>query len=101
MTTVQDNGGEGHQILLLDPSARAGRTGHRFKVTEAKDVRMSARWALGNSRDDLPTTLDLLDAARAISALLFDATEGDARLMVELGGEHHSPSVVASTLRLR
>lgn len=91
-------------ILLLDPGARAGRTGHTFKVKDAKRVRMIARHALGNSRDDTPTTVDLLRAAKAISALLYDATDGDARLLVQLGKntaadrEFHHPAVVLSTL---
>lgn len=87
-------------ILLLDPSARAGRTGHRFRVTEAKSVRSDARHHLGNSRQDLPTTRDLLRAAKCLSALLYDATNGDAKIVVELDGQHVSPAVVLSTLRM-
>jgi hypothetical protein len=85
-------------ILLLDPNARAGRTGHRFSVKTAKSVRMEARHRLGNSREDLPSTLDILAAAKCLSALLYDATEGDARLMVELDGEYITPAAVLSTL---
>lgn len=85
-------------ILLLDPYAQAGRTGHRLKVGDAKGLRNGARDALGNTRADTPSTLEILDAARHLSALLFDATEGDAKLMVELGGELHSPAAVRSSL---
>lgn len=84
-------------ILLLDVTSRAGRTGHRFKVRQAKELRMQARDLLGNSRADTPSVAALLGAAQRISALLFDATEGDAKLMVELGGEHHPPGLVLST----
>jgi hypothetical protein len=88
-------------ILLLDPNTRAGRTGHRFRVKDAQRVRSEARYMLGTSKDDGPTTTDILAAAKCLSALLFDATEGDAKLMVELGGQHVSPGVVLSTLRGR
>lgn len=86
-------------ILLLDPTTRAGRTGHRFKVNEAKAVRSDARHHLGNSREDLPTTRDLLRAAKCLSALLSDATNGDAQIMVEIDGENVSPASVLSTFR--
>jgi hypothetical protein len=90
-------------ILLLDPHAQPGRTGYRFRVQEAKRLRMDARDQLGNSRADTPEVTHLLRAAKIISALLFDATEGDAQLMVRLGKgdeiEHHAPAVVLSTLR--
>jgi hypothetical protein len=86
-------------ILLLDPHARAGRTRHRFNVTQAKALRAETRHILGTSREDTPTTEDLLEAARRLGALLYDATEGDAKLVVELGGEHHSPSIVLGSFR--
>jgi hypothetical protein len=88
----------GHLVLLLDPSARAGRTGYRLRVKDARTHRAQARDALGVGRDDTPTTVDLLRAAAHLSKLLHDATGGDARLVVELGGEHVSPAVVLSTL---
>lgn len=86
-------------ILLLNPNARAGRTGHRVK--DARRARMIARDALGDSRDDTPTTVEILRAAKALSALLYDATEGAAELMVDLGDEVHSPAVVLATLTVR
>ncbi len=85
-------------ILLLDPSARAGRTKHRLNVTDAKRLRMEARSWLGNSRADTPDVVALLAAAKRINALLFDATEGEARLVVELGGERYPAGAVLSTL---
>ena len=85
-------------ILLLDPNARAGRTRHRFSVKTARSVRAEARHRLGTTREDLPTTLELIAAAKALSALLFDATEGNAKLTVELDGEHYPPAAVLSTL---
>lgn len=89
---------DGDLVLLLDPSARAGRTGYRFRVKDAKRVRNEARELLGVSRADGPTTVEILRAAKCLSALLFDATEGDAKLMVELGGAHVHPALVLSTL---
>lgn len=87
-------------ILLLDPTARAGRTGHRMRVVDAKRTRMDAREWLGNSRDDLPTVQALLLAARSISRLLEDATTGDvAELTVFIGGEHHRLIDVLKTFR--
>lgn len=93
----------GHMILLLDPHARAGRTGKRLRVKDAKDARMSARHALGASRDDTPTTRDILRAAAELNRLLFDATDGDAILAVRLKGEDKpvSPAFVLSTLNAR
>lgn len=89
-------------ILLLDPKARAGRTGHRFRVNEARKLRADTRHILGTSREDTPTVVDLLAAAKRISALLYDATEGEAQLAVRLGEkgehEHYSPAIVLSTL---
>jgi hypothetical protein len=88
----------GDLVLLLDPSARAGRTGHRLRVKDARTHRAQARHALGVGRDELPTTVEILRAAGHLSRLLADATEGDAKLVVELGGECVSPTVVLSTL---
>jgi hypothetical protein len=92
----------GDLILLLDPYAQAGRTGHRLRVVEAKRMRMDARDQLGNSRADTPNVLELLRAAKILSALLHDATEGDAQLVVRLGkgesAELHAPGVVLSTI---
>jgi hypothetical protein len=85
-------------VLLLDPAKRAGRTGHRLKVKDAKFIRGVARSALGASRDDGPRVADILLAAKALSALLFDATNGDAKLMVDLGGASVPPAVVIATL---
>ncbi len=85
-------------ILLLDPNAQAGRTGHRFTVKQARELRADTRHILGTSRADTPDVADLLAAAKRISALLYDATKGDAQLMVELGGGHHSPTLVLSAL---
>lgn len=94
---------QGAMILLLDPNARAGRTGKRLTVKAAKDARMSARHALGASRDDTPTTKAILHAAAELNRLLFDATDGDAILAVRLKGEDEpvSPAVVLSTLNAR
>jgi hypothetical protein len=86
-------------ILLLDPSTRAGRTGYRFRVKDAQRVRNEAREVLGISRDDGPTTADIPRAAKCLSALLYDATNGDAKITIELGGQHVSPAAVLSTLR--
>lgn len=92
----------GEMILLLDPGARAGRTGYRLKVRDAQRARAEVRNALGTTRENTPSTVQLLRAAKAISALLFDATEGDARLVVQLGKgddvEMHSPATVLGTL---
>lgn len=98
MAATTDTSTAENLVLLLDPYARAGRTGHRFRVKDAKRVRSEARDFLGNSRADAPSTSEILAAAKRLSALLYDATEGDAKLMVELGGEHHSPAIVLSTL---
>lgn len=92
-------------ILLLDPHARAGRTGHRLRVQEAKRLRMDARHALGASHSDTPDVETLLAAAAAISTMLHDASEGDARLLVRLGKgtdadrEYYPPAAVLSTLK--
>lgn len=91
---------EGESILLLDPYAQSGRTGHRFNVKRARELRSEARGHLGTTREDTPSVIQLLAAAKRISALLYDATEGDAQLMVALGDEFHSPGVVLSTLNL-
>lgn len=85
-------------ILLLDPNAQAGRTKHRLNVKQARTLRGFVRDALGNTKQDTPNVAEILTAAKALSALLYDATEGDAKLMVDLGGEHHSPAIVLSTL---
>lgn len=85
-------------ILLLDPRARAGRTGYRLKVKDARRVRMLAREALGNSREDTPSTLEILRAAKYLNALLFDATNGDAKIAIQLGDQHIAPGAVLSTL---
>lgn len=91
----------GDMLLLLDPSAQAGRTGFRLNVKTAKRARAIARDELGVTSADTPDVRDLLRAAKAISALLFDATEGDARLMVQLGkdegAETYSPAIVLGT----
>jgi hypothetical protein len=87
-------------IPLLDPNARAGRTGHRLKVKDARDLRMRARHLLGNSREDTPTTREIIQAARHLSALLHDATEGDASLLIQVKAgddvETHHPATVIS-----
>ena len=86
-------------ILLLDPSSRAGRTGRCLKVKDAKRLRMEARHLLGTSHEDTPDVRDLLRAACRVSALLYDATEGDAKLSVEMSdGEHWHPAEVLGTL---
>lgn len=88
----------GGMILLLDPNARAGRTGYRLKVKDAKRQAQTARGALGNSHSDTPTTVEILRAAKCLSTLLFDATEGDAKITIELDGQHIAPALVLSTL---
>lgn len=71
-------------LILLDPYAKAGRTGYRLKVKDARHRRADVRNNLGTSNEDTPTTAAILRAAVSLSVLLFDATEGDARLMVQL-----------------
>lgn len=89
------------EIPLLDPSSRAGRTGYRLKVKDAKNYRSEARSLLGNSRDDVPTVEDLLRTASYVSRMLYDATEGEAKLSVNFkaDGSHHHPSLVLGTFR--
>jgi hypothetical protein len=85
--------------LLLDPHARAGRTGYQLSVKTARSYRSEIRHRAGTTREDLPTTLELLAAAKALSVLLYDATEGDARLMVQMSdGEFYRPALVISSL---
>lgn len=66
----------------IDPHAQAGRTGRQMRVKDARDARARARRALGTSSDDTPTVVELLAAASYVSAMLFDATDGDLRLVV-------------------
>lgn len=80
--------------MVLDMSARAGRTRYRLRVKDARELRMSARHQLGNSREDVPTVADLLRAAKMIDRMLYDATRGDARLAVAIGGYHSTPTEV-------
>ncbi len=84
----------------LDPHARAGRAG-RMTVANARSHRAEVRYRVGRvSRDDLPTTEDILKAALHLSALLRDATEGDARLLVSFNADGSSmpPAVVLQEL---
>lgn len=87
-------------ILLLDPYARAGRTGHRLRVADAKRLRAQARDWLGTSRENTPTAQQITLAALELSKLLNDATEGDARIMVRLGkGDDAEYATPADVLR--
>jgi hypothetical protein len=86
------------QILLLDPRTRAGRTGHRLRVKDAREYRAIVRDMMGNSRDDTPSTLAILRAATYLSKLLDDATNGGARIRVGIGNEAYLPGAVHSTL---
>jgi hypothetical protein len=94
-------GPDGNSLLLLDPAARAGRTGHRLTVKLAKELRAEARYWLGTTREDAPSVAELLHASKRISALLYDATQGDARLMLDLDGEMYPPAVALSTIASR
>lgn len=42
--------------------------------------------------------VEILRAAKCLSTLLFDATEGDAKITIELDGQHIAPALVLSTL---
>lgn len=86
-------------ILLLEPNARSGRTGKKLTVKDAQATRMRIRHALGTSRDETPTTRDIMRAAADLNRLLFDATNGDAILAVRLKGEDEpvSPAKVLAT----
>lgn len=87
-------------MLLLDLTQRPGRTGHRLRVGDAKAFRGRIRHLMGTSREDTPTTREILAAASLLSKLLNDATEGDARrLLVELAdGEAVHPAALLQTL---
>jgi hypothetical protein len=89
-------------IPLLDPNGRPGRTRFRLSVTAAKDYRAQIRRILGTSRDDTPTTYEIIRAARHLSSLLHDSTEGEASLLVRIqcgdDVETHHPAVIISTL---